>query len=122
MGSRGTGGTFRIMAESFYDDVYRMVRRIPRGRVTTYGHVAALCGKPRAARTVGWALHALPEGTRVPWHRVINAHGGISISKVGIPAELQRALLEAEGVEFDLRGNVGGDVREGIALTRDVLA
>jgi methylated-DNA-protein-cysteine methyltransferase-like protein len=97
------------MAESFYDDVYRMVRRIPRGRVTTYGHVAALCGKPRAARTVGWALHALPEGTRVPWHRVINAHGGISISKVGIPAELQRALLEAEGVEFDLRGNVDLD-------------
>ncbi|CAN5897432.1 hypothetical protein BH20GEM1_BH20GEM1_03740 [soil metagenome] len=106
MGRRVTGGTFGPMAESFYDDVYRMVRRIPRGRVTTYGHIAALCGKPRAARTVGWALHALPDGAQVPWHRVVNARGGISISKVGIPAELQRALLEAEGVEFDLRGGV----------------
>ena len=83
-----------------------MVRRVPRGRVTTYGHVAALCGKPRAARTVGWALHALPEGSDVPWHRVINAQGGISISKVGIPPELQRALLESEGVKFDRDGRV----------------
>jgi methylated-DNA-protein-cysteine methyltransferase-like protein len=83
-----------------------MVRRVPRGRVTTYGHVAALCGKPRAARTVGWALHALPEGSDVPWHRVINARGGISISKVGIPPELQRALLETEGVTFDRDGCV----------------
>ncbi|HEY7473117.1 MAG TPA: MGMT family protein [Gemmatimonadota bacterium] len=94
------------MASSFYDAVYRMVRRVPRGRVTTYGHVAALCGKPRAARTVGWALHALPEGSDVPWHRVINARGGISISKVGLPPELQRALLEAEGVEFGDDGGV----------------
>ncbi|CAN5227092.1 hypothetical protein BH18GEM1_BH18GEM1_00780 [soil metagenome] len=91
---------------SFYLDVYRMVRRIPRGRVTTYGHVAALCGKPRAARTVGWALHALAEGNNVPWQRVINARGGISISKVGLPPELQRALLGAEGVEFRLDGTV----------------
>lgn len=83
-----------------------MVRRVPRGRVTTYGHIAALCGKPRAARTVGWALHALPEGSDVPWHRIINAQGGISISKVGVPPELQRALLRAEGVEFDRYGYV----------------
>ena len=89
-----------------YARIYSVVSRIPRGRVTTYGHVAALCGKPRAARTVGWALHALPEGHDVPWHRVINARGGISISKVGIPPELQRALLEAEGVEFDRHGCV----------------
>lgn len=94
------------MASSFYDAVYRMVRRIPRGRVTTYGHVAALCGKPRAARTVGWALHALPDGSDVPWHRVINTRGGISISKVGLPPELQRALLESEGVEFEPDGCV----------------
>ena len=94
------------MASDFYQTVYRVVRRIPAGRVTTYGHVAALCGKPRAARTVGWALHALPDGSDVPWHRVINARGGISISKVGLPPELQRALLKAEGVEFDVAGNV----------------
>lgn len=90
----------------FFDQVYAMVRRIPRGRVTTYGHIAALCGKPRAARTVGWALHALPEASRVPWQRVVNHRGGISIWKVGVPAELQRALLEAEGVEFRLNGTV----------------
>lgn len=96
----------RPSAASFYDTVYDMVRRIPCGRVTTYGHLAALCGKPRAARTVGWALHALPEGTDVPWQRVINARGGISISKVGLPPELQRALLEAEGVVFRRDGTV----------------
>ena len=94
------------MAESFYDQVYRMVKRIPRGKVTTYGHIAALCGKPRAARTVGWALHALPDDHRVPWHRVINARGGISIAKVGLPPELQRSLLEREGVVFDADSRV----------------
>ncbi|MCK5439121.1 MAG: MGMT family protein [Gemmatimonadetes bacterium] len=83
-----------------------MVRRVPRGRVATYGHIAALCGKPRAARTVGWALHALPEDADVPWQRIINVHGEISIGKVGIPPELQRALLEREGVKFDLDGRV----------------
>ncbi|HET9334753.1 MAG TPA: MGMT family protein [Gemmatimonadota bacterium] len=94
------------MVDSFYDQVYRMVTRIPHGRVTTYGHIAALCGKPRAARTVGWALHALPDDHRVPWHRVINARGGISIAKVGLPPELQRSLLEREGVVFDADGRV----------------
>ncbi|HUP21134.1 MAG TPA: MGMT family protein [Gemmatimonadota bacterium] len=94
---------------SFYDRVYDEVRRIPPGTVTTYGHVAALAGNPRAARTVGWALHALPDGTDVPWQRVVNARGGISISKIGLPAELQRALLEAEGVEFRVDGTVDLD-------------
>lgn len=94
------------LPEGFFNTVHRMVRRIPRGRVTTYGHIAALCGKPRAARTVGWALHALPAGTDVPWQRVINARGGISIAKVGLPPALQRALLEAEGVEFTPDGMV----------------
>lgn len=96
----------RRSESSFYDDVYVMVRRIPQGRVATYGHIAALCGKPRAARTVGWALHALPEDSNVPWQRVINVRGEISIGKVGIPPELQRALLEREGVEFDADGSV----------------
>ena len=91
---------------SFYDDVYDVVRRIPKGRVTTYGHVAALCGKPRAARTVGWALHALRENSDVPWQRVINRRGGISIAKIGLPPALQRSLLEAEGVRFRRDGTV----------------
>jgi len=95
-----------VRPRSFYDEVYDVVREIPHGRVTTYGHVAALCGKPRAARTVGWALHALPEGSDVPWQRVINQRGGISIAKVGLPPALQRALLRAEGVRFRRDGTV----------------
>lgn len=94
---------------TFYEKVYEQVRRIPDGRVTTYGHIAALAGNPRAARTVGWALHALPHDTDVPWHRVLNARGGISISKVGLPPELQRALLEEEGVEFRADGTADLD-------------
>ena len=94
---------------SFYDAIYEQVRRIPSGRVATYGHVAALAGNPRAARAVGWALHALPSGTDVPWHRVVNRHGGISISKIGLPPELQRALLEDEGVRFDPDGTIDLD-------------
>ena len=91
---------------SFYERVYEAVRRVPPGRVTTYGHIAALCGKPRAARTVGWALHALPSDTDVPWQRIINARGEISIGKIGLPPELQRAMLEREGIEFDASGRV----------------
>ncbi|HET9581250.1 MAG TPA: methylated-DNA--[protein]-cysteine S-methyltransferase [Gemmatimonadota bacterium] len=90
----------------FFGVVHAMVRRIPAGKVTTYGHVAALCGKPRAARTVGWALHALPDESDVPWQRVVNHRGGISIWKVGVPAALQRALLEEEGVVFRPDGTV----------------
>ncbi|HET6361140.1 MAG TPA: methylated-DNA--[protein]-cysteine S-methyltransferase [Gemmatimonadota bacterium] len=105
----GPGHRGRLLsrpASDFYATIYAMVRRIPPGKATTYGHIAALCGKPRGARAVGWALHALPDGSDVPWHRVINKSGGISISKVGLPPELQRALLEAEGVEFGPDGRV----------------
>lgn len=90
-----------------YERVYAVVRRIPRGRVATYGQVAALAGMPRQARLVGYALHALPDHARLPWHRVINAQGGISLGR-GVPGgELsQRFRLEAEGVEFDANGRV----------------
>ena len=86
------------MVASFFELVYEVVRHIPPGKVATYGQVARLLGNPRAARTVGWALHSLPEGHDVPWHRVINAQGRISLPGEG--GELQRALLESEGVEF----------------------
>jgi len=85
--------------------IYETVRRIPPGRVLTYGDVAALAGLPGHARLVGYALHALPEGSTVPWHRVINARGGISTGRAMPGGELvQRFLLEGEGVEFDARG------------------
>lgn len=93
---------------TYYQDVYDIVKRIPRGRVSTYGRIAQLTPVPRGARGVGWALHALgpSEARKVPWWRVINAAGRISNE---YNAELQRALLEAEGVVFNTRGYVDLD-------------
>lgn len=80
----------------FQTAVYRLVRRIPRGRVATYGQIAALLGYPRAARAVGRAMKHVPPG--VPWHRVVNARGGISL-RANVGSMLtQRLLLEQEGV------------------------
>jgi methylated-DNA-protein-cysteine methyltransferase-like protein len=89
----------------YYDDVYELVKRIPRGKVTTYGRVAQLTPVPRGARGVGWALAGLgqQQAHEVPWWRVINAAGRISNE---FHAALQRELLEAEGVAFDDRGYV----------------
>lgn len=87
--------------------IHRVVGRIPAGRVASYGQIAALAGRPRAARQVGYALHALAVDSDVPWHRVVNAAG--RISERGGPAALaglQRARLEAEGVTFDARGAI----------------
>jgi methylated-DNA-protein-cysteine methyltransferase-like protein len=94
------------MTKSRWKTIYDAVRRIPRGRVASYGQVAELAGLEGHARQVGYALHALPEGSGVPWHRVINARGEISPRSAGDSHELQRMLLEAEGVEFDERGRV----------------
>ncbi len=92
---------------SAYDRFYDVVRRIPRGRVTTYGTVATLADRHGHARQVGYAMAALPDGTDVPWHRVINARGEISARGGGSPGGLiQRRLLEDEGVVFDVRGRV----------------
>ena len=92
-----------------WSPVYRAVKRIPSGEVSTYGEIAELAGMPRAARQVGWALHALSEDDDVPWHRVINAQGRISGRGDPEYGELQRALLEAEGIEFDRHGRVDLD-------------
>jgi methylated-DNA-protein-cysteine methyltransferase-like protein len=88
--------------------VYRLVSQVPKGKVVTYGQVAALLGAPRAARAVGTALRHLPRPlTRtVPWQRVINASGGISLRGDVVRVEEQRWLLESEGVEFDRSGKV----------------
>ena len=96
------------MNPNFFDRVYAVVRMIPRGKVASYGQIAALLGHPRAARTVGWALNALRDNDidDVPWQRVINSQGRISISRADLGADLQQALLEEEGVEFDPRGYV----------------
>jgi methylated-DNA-protein-cysteine methyltransferase related protein len=78
--------------------VHSLVRRVPAGRVVTYGEVAALVGVPRAARAVGQAMRVCPAG--VPWHRVVNGRGAISRRGDGSGALSQRLLLEGEGVRF----------------------
>jgi len=98
---------------SFYEQVYAVVRRIPAGKVTSYGRVAQLLGRSNAARAVGYALNALrdkpadPDFDPVPWQRVINAQGRISIVNQEHSAQEQASLLRAEGVEVseDLRIN-----------------
>jgi methylated-DNA-protein-cysteine methyltransferase related protein len=89
-----------------YQQIYAVVRRIPKGRVATYGQVAELAGIPGHARQVGYALHALPQGTTVPWHRVINARGEISVRSLPGPELTQQQLLAREGVLLNARGRV----------------
>jgi methylated-DNA-protein-cysteine methyltransferase-like protein len=84
-----------------YRRIYDVVVKIPKGRIATYGQVAVLAELPRQARLVGYALHALPANSRVPWHRVVNAKGEISIRSDGLGHdELQAHLLRREGVRF----------------------
>ena len=121
-----------------YDEIYKIVRSIPKGRVLTYGSISAMIGGRMSAQGVGWALKALgnkkksakaarpsktssknaapskskvatskgtsPDMDSVPWQRVVNAQGGTSTHKVGVPADLQRQLLEAEGIVFNEEG------------------
>jgi len=90
----------------FDHQVYQLVRLIPHGKVCSYGDVAAAMGSPRAARQVGFALARLPleRAGEVPWHRVINAKGSLSGRGDLVRPDLQRALLEGEGVIFDASG------------------
>ena len=85
---------------SNYTKIYRVVKKIPEGRVATYGQVARIAGLAGHARQVGYALHALSEDLDVPWHRVINAKGEISLRSEPGSEPLQRLLLQDEGVEF----------------------
>jgi methylated-DNA-protein-cysteine methyltransferase-like protein len=81
-----------------YLRVWEVVCRIPRGRVATYGAIAALCGRRGQARFIGYALHHLPHGSEIPWHRVVNARGMVSLG--GAAGAKQRKLLESEGLVF----------------------
>ncbi|HEV8337343.1 MAG TPA: MGMT family protein [Candidatus Polarisedimenticolia bacterium] len=108
---RRRGGETRVHGEvqgcrrDGWKAVYAQVRRIPRGRVMTYGQIATLLGSRLSPRAVGWAMHGSPRG--VPWHRVINASGGCSTDRMpDIPPGLQQALLKGEGVEFRANGTL----------------
>ena len=85
--------------QKYRERVYAMVRRIPAGRVMTYGQIAELLGDGYTPRTVGFCMHSSPDGT--PWHRVVNAQGGCSTGKVVLPQDKQQRLLELEGVVFN---------------------
>lgn len=95
------------MPSSNYSRIYDAIRRIPLGKVATYGQIAEVAGLPRQARLVGYALfHGEVDGD-LPWHRVVNAQGTISCSPARQQADhLQRVLLEAEGIIFDARGRI----------------
>ena len=92
------------MSSETYQRIYAVVRRIPKGRVATYGQVAELAGMAGHARQVGYALHALRSGSDVPWHRVINAKGEVSRRAEPLDEEIQRCMLESEGLARDMRG------------------
>ena len=97
-------GSPRENADSprYRERVYELVRRIPAGRVMTYGQLAELLGEGYTARTVGFVMHAADEND--PWHRVINAQGACSTGRILLPLDKQQKMLEAEGVHFDARG------------------
>lgn len=93
------------MSETSYARIYAVVRKIPRGKVATYGQVAALAGLPHAPRVAGYALHALPDGSPIPWHRVVAAGGKLSLGRLSPHGAMtQRIRLEKEGIAFDGRG------------------
>ena len=94
------------MSSDLYKSFYTIIKKIPRGKVATYGQIAALAGHPRHARHVGFALSSLPSGSKVPWHRVVNRQGQISRRGLDGNDEWQRVLLEEEGVEFGEGGRI----------------
>jgi methylated-DNA-protein-cysteine methyltransferase-like protein len=101
----GAAGGEVVAPRNSYTRIYAAVRRIPPGRVATYGEIATRVGLPGQARVVGYALSALAGSTSVPWHRVINAQGRVSARGDGAGSSVtQRLLLEREGVRFDAGG------------------
>lgn len=85
---------------SFYDKVYEQVMRVPKGKVATYGQIAAMCGSPHASRAVGYALHCNPSPGVIPCHRIVNRFGALAPSFAFGGREVQAKLLEDEGVKM----------------------
>ena len=94
-----------MAAGTFTERIIETVRRIPKGMVASYGLIAGLAGNPRGSRAVVWALRAYSDKEALPWHRVINRRGALSLPH-GDGYEIQRELLEREGVEFSMDGTI----------------
>lgn len=93
--------------------MYTKVRRIPKGKVATYGQIAGILGSPRGARMVGWALNCLKPDSKVPWQRVINSEGRITIENMRASKDLQAQLLQSEGVDVTFHdGNFWVDLEK----------
>ena len=86
---------------NFFQKVYEVVSQIPYGKVMSYGQVAVLCDSPRASRAVGWALRALSVDTHIPWHRVVNSKGFLTISNQYFGADEQKKRLELEKIRVN---------------------
>lgn len=89
--------------KKYRERVYRLVRKIPRGRVMTYGQIAEILGEGYTPRTVGFVMRGSDDAT--PWHRVINAQGACSTGRIALPHDKQQRMLESEGVRFNERGH-----------------
>lgn len=94
------------IVSNFFNKVYEIVQHIPKGKVATYGQIASILGNPRGARTVGWAMKAAPGYLNLPCHRVVNKKGEMSPWYVFGTPEIQRKILENEGITFDEKGCV----------------
>ena len=91
------------VTEGYRERVYEIVRRIPAGRVMSYGQIAEILGQGYTARTIGFVMHGAMEQD-TPWQRVINSQGGCSTTRFLLPPDKQQKILEAEGVAFDAKG------------------
>ena len=91
---------------SLYENVYEIVRHIPKGKVATYGMIASIIGSVRLSRAVGYALHSNPDNSRTPCHRVVFRDGSLASGFVFGGERIQREMLENEGVTFDENGKV----------------
>lgn len=89
-----------------FEKIYEVVKNIPKGKVATYGQVARLAGNPRWSRVVGYALHVNPDPSTIPCHRVVNREGKVAEAFAFGGGEVQRQLLETEGVVFETNGRV----------------
>lgn len=95
--------------KGFFEEVYRIVAQVPEGSVITYGMIAAMLGNPRAARIVGYAMNGAPPEQNLPCHRVVNREGSLSPKDIFGGEDIQRRLLEAEGITFKNNGHIDMD-------------